>query len=62
MGNRPFTSLAVSPDGTLYAATFPHGDPPTPNPSLMLRDPDDRTVDIVIDELGIAPGTMTVIR
>lgn len=58
---QPFTSLAVGSDGTLYAATFPHGNPPTPDPSLMRIDPDDRTVEVVIDELSITPGPIIVL-
>lgn len=53
--------LAVSPDGTLYAASFAHGNPPTPDPSLMVISPEDRTVDVAIEGLGITSGTMAVL-
>lgn len=58
---QPFTHLAVGPDGSLYAAMFPHGDPPSPDPALMRIDPNARTAEIVIDDLSITPGPITVL-
>lgn len=58
---RPFTHIAAAPDGTLYATLYPQGDPPTPDPALMRFDPDDQSAEVLISNLEIPPGPITVI-